>query len=126
MKISRKSKLDIHYQEIIDLLAMGVPKLRIAKEYGVNPGTLHWWLNTRGLREIKTHPLAKRCVRIIDTVVGGIQTELYHRVNREMEGMEHEGIWIGNGHHAAQRITEKVMKVLEPVLANAIRRDALR
>lgn len=123
----RASILDNHRREIIDMLDMGVPKTRIAKACNVNPSTLHYWLNTRGARGFThNHALADTATQIIENVTNGTRDDLYARLSRALEGLEHECVWLGNGHHAAQRITRKVMTRLEPLLANQIRREVLR
>lgn len=48
-----KSKLDAHKQEIVELLALGVPKKRLAKRLGTTPANLHHYLVRHDLRPEK-------------------------------------------------------------------------
>ena len=122
-----KSKLDDYRKEIIELLDSGVTKTRVAKDLGVNPATLHHWIKTRGVLGLsESHPLFEDSIQIIHLASSGMRDALYRICSREIEGLEHEGKWLGNGHHATQRIVEKVMSGLEGPLANAIRREVLR
>jgi len=122
-----KSKLDEHRNSIIEMLDAGVSKTRVAKDLGVNPGSLHVWLKTRGVLGIsESHPLFQDSVRIIHLAVSGMRDKLYAVCSHEIEQLEHDGSWIGNGHNATQRIVERVTKVSEGPLANAIRREILR
>lgn len=122
-----KSKLDERRRYIIECLDAGVPKARIAKDLGVNPGSLHTWIKTRGVLGLsESHPLFEDSVQIIHLATSGMRDKLYEICSKRIESLEREGKWIGNGHHATQRIVEKVMKGLEGPLANAIRREVLR
>lgn len=122
-----ESKLDKHRKEILDLLEMGVTKSRVAKDLGVNQSSLRYWLDSRGLQATSTnHPLHGDCVQIISDAIGQTRDGLYSQLARAIEDLEHKGVWLGNGHHAAQNIVTKVMEQMEPVLSNAIRREMLR
>ena len=45
-----KSKLDPHREEIIEKLALGVPKVRIARRYSVTEATLYNWMNKNEIK----------------------------------------------------------------------------
>lgn len=125
------SILDKDYDAIVDLIKAGVPKIQIAKRYDVNPGTLHYWLNTRGLRETKEEKeqQAKRkhfAEDIAEQVVNRIAGEVYHICAQEMEKLEHSGEWMGNGHHAGQNMQADIMKYATPRIKNIVRSMVLR
>ncbi len=125
------SKLDEHRDEIIELIDMCVPKMKIAKKFSVNTASLYYFLNSRNIRfrldddaeKPKLQPFAER---ITESVYGSLYNEVYRLLNREMEGLEHQGLWSGNGHHAAQRMQAKVMETLKPLLKEIIYAEVLR
>ncbi len=41
------------------------------------------------------------------------QNEIYAAIIAHCEGLEHQGIYSGNGHHLAQRLTAMVQQALE-------------
>ena len=48
--ILQRSKLDEHKDRIKELLGLGVPPARIARQYGVSRNTIYHFMKTRGLR----------------------------------------------------------------------------
>lgn len=122
------SKLDAHKEEILDMLDKKIPKVHIAKTFGVNPRSFHYWLNTRNLRYVTrlSHPLSERAEEITKDINALMTNDCYHCFAQAMEGLENEGVWLGNGHHAAQRMTAHVMETLAPLLRDAIHREVTR
>ncbi len=64
--------------------------------------------------------------RIIAHITSSLSNGIYNLCSIEMEALEHDGIWLGNGHHAAQKIQANLMKVMEPVLAENIKIMVMR
>ena len=120
------SKLDEHKEQVGAWLRAGVTKTRIAENLSVDRVTLYHWLRSNYIELKVKHPLETRAEAIAGQVVSGIADRIYHLCSQEMEGIEHEGIWLGNGHHAAQNIHAAVMPVLEPLLKKKIREMVLR
>ena len=122
----KKSKLDGHQSEINQLIRLGVPKITIAKQFGVNPSTLYHWINKGNLVQDNQEELTKQADEASLRIITSISNELYRLCSREMQDLEHEGVWIGNGHHAANKIHAEVMESIEPMLEATVRAMILR
>lgn len=51
-----KSRLDVHREDILNLIKNGSNRKFVAKRFGVNPGTLTHWLKRHKLNSIKPQP----------------------------------------------------------------------
>jgi transposase-like protein len=123
------SKLDKHRKDILDLLDMGVPITKVARDLGVNNSTLHYWLNTRGFRGAGSkHPLSPDAERIIEDMSARMATLIYEIASKEIGHLEYNESkdWMGNSHHAAQNLQAEVMGKIKPVIQNAVRKQVLR
>lgn len=124
----RESKCDKYKREILELLELGVPKIKVAKRIGVNPATLHYWLGHRGYRGLGNHPLSSDAERIAEDMVARVATRIYEVASKEIGKLESDPDcqWFGNSHHVAQRIQDKVMGVMTPTIKNNVRLEVLR
>ncbi len=126
------SKLDEHRAEIVAMLERGVPKKRIAHNFSVNPGSLYYWLNSRDIpfrikgNDPEPGTLQPYAEGIYNYISGTLSNEVYRLCSQNMERLEHRGLWLGNGHHAAQRMQAKIMVVLKPLLKEVIDGEVLR
>ena len=124
----RKSKCDEYKREILELLELGVPKVKVAKKIGVNPATLHYWLSHRGYRGLGNHPLSPDAERIAEDMVARVANKIYEVASQEVGKLEKDSEcqWFGNSHHVAQRIQGKIMEKMVPVIKNNVRLEVLR
>jgi len=124
------SKLDKHKEEIMELLNRGATKTYVASHFSVNRATLYWWLQNQKKdnrpAEKPVEELKKEADRIVLDLRNSFRNEAYRLFAREMEDLENSGLWLGNGHHAAQRMTAKLMELVLPVLEPIIRREVMR
>lgn len=122
----KQSKLDKHRKEIIYLIGIGVSKTNIAKQYNICRTGLYHWINNGGLVQDDRKELTKTAEIVANRVVTSLSNELYRLCSREMEDLEHKGVWEGNGHHAAQKIHTEIMEELGPKLEAVIKAMVLR
>lgn len=124
------SRLDEHKEEIMELLGSGATKTYIANRFSVNPSTLYYWLKRQGIKfrreEKPVEDLKLEADRIVLDLRNSFRNESYRLFAREMEELEHSGLWLGNGHHAAQRMSAKMMELVSPMLESIIRREVMR
>jgi len=64
--------------------------------------------------------------RITTKITRKLSQQIYNSCAQEMEGLEHARAWLGNGHHAAQKMQVVIMKDLTPILETATRVMVLR
>lgn len=62
----------------------------------------------------------------IDNIIARLNQAVYDICSDEMSKLEYAGTWVGNSHHAAQKMHALITKEIEPILTTAVSTMMLR